>query len=335
MRKLATIRAISEVRSIPGADEIECAVVDGWSVVVKKGEYQPGDLAVYCEVDSWIPTEIAPFLSKGNEPREYNGIRGERLRTVRLRGQLSQGLVLGLETVFPTATGFAQVGTDVTELMGLQKWEPQIPACLAGQVEGPWPSLVQKTDQERIQNLTSEWARLRYMFYEVTEKLEGSSMTAGRINGKFIVCSRNLNLRETEENSLWQQARRYNIEQQMIDHGLDNLVVQGEIIGEGIQGNYYGIRGQDYYVYDILDLTTGQYLRPRARRALCERLSLKHVPLVMESIPLYDYTVSAVLEMADGQSHLNPKRLREGLVFKQVDGPEHWKAVSNQYLLKM
>ena len=98
MRKLATIRKIDSLLPIEGADAIECAVVGGWKVVVKKGEYNAEDLAVYCEIDSWIPTELAPFLSKGKSPREFQGIQGERLRTVKLRGQLSQGLLLPLNS---------------------------------------------------------------------------------------------------------------------------------------------------------------------------------------------------------------------------------------------
>ena len=93
MRKLATIRKIDALTPITGADAIECAHVGGWKVVVKKGEYIAGDLAVYIEIDSWVPTTLAPFLSKGNYPRVYNEVEGERLRTVKLRGQVSQGLL--------------------------------------------------------------------------------------------------------------------------------------------------------------------------------------------------------------------------------------------------
>lgn len=351
MRKLASIRKIDEIRPIVGADAIECAVLGGWTVVIKRGEYNVGDLAIYCEVDSFIPSKVAPFLTKnGSEPREYNGVTGERLRSVRLRGQLSQGLLLPL---LKNATGFSYVypyaamqlsngniacvkeDDDVTELLGIQKWEPPIPACLAGQVEGPWPSLVQKTDQERVQNLRNEWEVLTSYTYEVTEKLEGSSMTAGIVNDNFVVCSRNLNLRETRENSLWQQARRYQIEDKLRELGLNNIVVQGEIIGEGIQGNYYNIKGQDFYVFDILDLSTGKYLLPADRRALTEKLGLKHVPVIEETrMILGSNGIELLLLEADGYSRLNLQKLREGLVFKRVDGPEHFKAVSNKYLLK-
>lgn len=157
-RKLASVRKVTDILPIPDADAIECAIVGGgWPVVVKKGEFQVGDLAIYFEIDSWIPHELAPFLSKGKEPREYNGVKGERLKTVRLRGQLSQGLLLHISLKLNLdfsyhVTAFErglQEGDDVTELLGIQKWEAPVPACLAGQVRGNFPSFLVKTDQER------------------------------------------------------------------------------------------------------------------------------------------------------------------------------------------
>lgn len=331
VRKLASIRKIDEIRAIDGADAIECAVVGGWTVVVKKGEYRAGDLAIYCEVDSWIPHNLAPFLSKGKEPREYNGVKGERLRTVKLRGQLSQGLLL------PTVgqTPLSGEGDDLTEFLGIQKWEAPIPACLAGLVKGSWPSAIPKTDQERVQNLNKEWEHLRQYTYEVTEKLEGSSMTVGMINGEFIVCSRNLSLKESDTNSFWRQARAYDIEAKMLLAGLDDVVIQGELIGEGVQGNHYGIVGQDFYVYDIYDIERGEYYSPTHRWWWCSKLGLKHVPVIEDELCLQGHDIPSVLWRADGGSLLGYRgQLREGLVFKRTDGPEHFKAVSNNYLLK-
>jgi RNA ligase (TIGR02306 family) len=331
MRKLATIRCIAEIRAIPDADAIECAVVDGWTVVVKKGEFKVGDPVIYCEVDSWIPHALAPFLSKGREPSEFEGISGERLRTVRLRKQLSQDLILPL-----SVAGLMEyfVGMDVSERLGIIKYEPPVPAQLAGVVKGAWPSAVPKTDEERIQNLVSEWPQLKELDYEVTEKLEGSSMTAAIIDGEFLVCSRNLNLKETEGNTLWAQARKYDIEARMQALGLDNIAIQGELIGEGVQGNHYGIKGQDFYVYSIYDVVKGQYISPRDRQELVDHLGLKHVPVINICATLGNCSVDQVLEYADGNSELNYNKLREGLVFKALDSQAHWKAVSNQYLLK-
>lgn len=332
MRKLATVRRISAVNPIPDADAIEVATVDGWQVVIKKGEFSPGDLAVYFEVDSWVPYAIAPFLARSQAPREFDGVPGERLRTVKLRGQISQGLLLPV-SILPNAET-RQAGEDVSGELNVLKYEPPIPAQLAGIVRGVWPSCVPKTDQERCQNLSDQWTRLTGLRYEVTEKLEGSSMTVGFVEGEFLVCSRNTNLVESERNSFWRMARHYDIERRLREEGLEHLVLQGEIIGEGVQGNHYGIRGQDFYVFDVLDTRTGQYVMPEVRRNLVAQLGLRHVPVVAEDRALQGMTVAEVLAWADGASVLNPARLREGLVFKQVDGVEHWKAVSNRYLLK-
>jgi len=184
-RKMATIRRIDEIGPIEGADAIEVATIGGWKVVVKKGEFATGDLAVYCEIDSFIPTTIAPFLTKPDHyPKVFEGVQGERLRTVRLRGQLSQGLLLPMDIIPKTldVTYYPpdayQEGTDVSELLGIVKYEAPIPASLQGEVRGMFPGFIPKTDQERIQNLSSElaeWQRLGHTF-EVSEKLDGTSM---------------------------------------------------------------------------------------------------------------------------------------------------------------
>ena len=85
MRKLATIQCIAEVKTIENADKIVAYRINGWWVVDSKDKYQVGDVVVYCEPDSWVPHELAPFLSKGKEPREFEGVKGERLRTQKFK----------------------------------------------------------------------------------------------------------------------------------------------------------------------------------------------------------------------------------------------------------
>lgn len=334
MRKLATIRRIDALNPIENADAIECATVGGWKVVVKKGEFTVGDLAVYCEIDSWIPTELAPFLSKGKEPREFEGIKGERLRTVKLRGQLSQGLLLNLDSAIPQTNSFAE-GDDVSELLNIVKWEMPMNAQLAGLARGNFPSLIPKTDQERVQNLTKEvnGAIEQRMRFEVTEKLEGSSMTVYLIDGEFGVCSRNLDLKETEGNTFWQVARRDNIEQKMRDETDENwqFAIQGELIGPGIQGNIYKLSEPEFRVFDVYDITNGCYLNPAVRRTLIENMGLTHVPVLttfMRLLPVQD-----LLTLAESKSALNNKVEREGIVFKEENGGMSFKAISNNYLL--
>jgi hypothetical protein len=147
-RKLASIRRIDKIEPIEGADKIVKATVGGWQLVTAiDNGFKEGDLVIYMEIDSWIPTELAPFLSKGKEPREFNGVKGEKLRTIRMRGQISQGLLLPLESV--GYTGSLADGTDLTEMLGIQKWEAPVNAQLAGMARGNFPSFIRKTDQER------------------------------------------------------------------------------------------------------------------------------------------------------------------------------------------
>jgi len=342
MRKLAAIRKIDAINPIPDADAIEVATVGGWRVVVKKGEYCVGDLAVYCEIDSWIPNELAPFLSKGQEPREYNGVKGERLRTVKLRGQVSQGLLLQMEKkmdggwLMPvTRRCWVQEGEDVTEELGIQKYEAPLPAQLAGEARGVFPSFIPKTDQERIQNLTREledWTKMN-ITWEVTEKLDGSSMTVYVMDEDEGVCSRNLNLKETEGNTLWRVARTNKLIDKIRSTGR-NLALQGEIIGEGIQGNRYKQKGQDFYLFDIYDIDQGRYLTPNERVTLAAKLDINHVPFVSGGRYIEAADVQSLLDYAEGKSQLCATAEREGLVFKCNQKELSFKAISNKFLLK-
>lgn len=339
MRKMATIRKIDALRPIVGADAIECAIVGGWTCVVKKGEYTAGDLAVYCEIDSWIPYEVAPFLSKGNFPHVYNEVKGERLRTVKLRGQLSQGLLLPLKELYGLLQGLNNhfEGQDVSENLGIVKYEAPIPASLAGEVKGMFPSVIPKTDQERIQNLSvelEEW-KAEKLTWEVTEKLDGSSMTVYIIDGEVGVCSRNLDLKPNKDNSLWATAYKNEINVKLIQ-SLSNLAIQGELVGNGIQGNIYKMRDQEFYVYDIYDIDAGRYFTPAERVAYCKVWDIKHVPVFKSDFMLTTETVADLLQMAEGKSVMGdiagPER--EGVVYKCNEKQVSFKAISNKFLLK-
>ena len=340
IRKLASIKPITYIKPIEGADAIECAIVDGgWPVVVKKGEYKVGDIAIYLEIDSWVPHELAPFLSKGQEPREYNGVKGERLRTIKLRGQVSQGLLLPIDL-----TEVREVGTDLTESLGIQKWEPPIPAQLQGTMKGNFPHFIPKTDQERCQNLRKEiFETYKDDTYEVTLKLDGSSTTIYIKDGEVGVCSRNIDLKETEGNSFWKAARDQNIIEPLLELSKEKgeeYAIQGELIGEGIQGNPEKLKGQCFYLFDIYSITEGRYFKPHERYAVLDQLRMlgadvEHVPIIDAHVFLTtEYkTIDDLLNFAEGPS-LNPQTKREGIVFKSWDSDFTFKAIANSYLLK-
>jgi RNA ligase (TIGR02306 family) len=342
-RKLATIRKIAAIEPIEGADAIEVAVVDGWKVVVKKGEFAVDSLALYLEIDSWVPTELAPFLSKGKAPREFEGVKGERLRTVKLRGQISQGLLLPIsliESMGPSNdVGFScevriEEGFDMTEALGIIKWERPMNAQLAGMARGNFPAIVPKTDQERIQNLTRSFEQYKLDSWSITEKLDGSSCTFYLDDEDvFHVCSRNLDLKEDEANSFWKVARKFNIEDIMRRNFMKGMAIQGEMIGEGIQGNQYKVQ-LDFYVYDMYNVHTGQYILPVQLKAACEKLGLKHVPILSEIAEISGATIQSLLQYAEGKSLLNGSN-REGVVFKSNTVHDRsFKAISNSWLLK-
>ena len=354
MRKLATIRRIAEIRPIENADKICHYRVDGWWVVDTVDKFQVGDLALYFEIDAWCPHELAPFLSKGKEPREYNGVKGERLKTIKLRGAVSQGLLLPIPTELNDPTQFTE-GLDVTELLGIQKWEPPIPAQLRGKIAGIFPSWLRKTDEDRIQNCFKDVSPRLNESWVIEEKVDGSSMTVGYRKGdfildkegqpipeEFVVCSRNLSLKlDDEHNTFVRIAKESGIQDAMKSYGR-NLGISGELIGEGVQGNKYDIKGHRWLVFNIFDVDTGKYVSAEERQLIIRDLvalgaTIEQVPVITAvGTKLLDgLSVDDFLEMAEGKSILNPKTEREGLVFKnQTDPNISFKAISNRWLLK-
>ena len=329
-RKLATIRRITEVKSIDGAEFIEAVRVDGWWVVAKKGEFPVDSLAVYMEVDSWVPTAIAPLLTKsGHEPREFEGVKGERLRTVKLRGQLSQGLLLPI-SILPTTTTI-EVGNDVTEILGVLKWERPISLQLAGLAKGNFPNFIHKTDQERVQNIGMQLQHYVNQTFEVTIKLDGSSCTIFSNDEEDGVCSRNLELKRDENNASWRIALEYDIHKKIRACG-KNLAVQGELIAPNIQSNYEKVSRPEFYVFDILDIDKQEYMLPDERQEFCKILNIPHVPTIDKAFSMID-NVDALLDMAEGTGMNNGVK-REGLVFKHNNSEFSFKAISNSYLLK-
>ena len=338
-RRLARIVSIDATAPIEGADAIEVAHVGGWRVVIKKGEFAPGDLAIYVEIDAFLPegNPAWQFLVD-KSPKVYEALRGHVLRSVKLRGQVSQGLLLNVAALGGASAAELALGQDVGEALGILKYEPPLPASLSGVALGAFPSAVPRTDQERIQNLPSELAawRAAAQAWEVTEKLEGTSCTFAWLEGTLHVCSRTLNLADTPGNSLWHAARSLDLAARLARHfpGRD-VALQGELVGQGIQGNIYGLKTQQFYLYDIYDVPAGRYLGSEARRALCETLGIPHVPVIDPCHVLAASTTAEdLLGMAEGTSALKPGQQREGLVFKTLDGQASFKAISNQYLLK-
>lgn len=342
MRKLASVQKILSIMPIEGADKIELAKVGGWQSVVEKNKYKVDDYVVYVEIDSWVPTNIAPHLSKGQDPREYNGIKGEKLKTVRLRGALSQGLILPYSILMSTFEGECSstdwtLGEDVSDLLGIIKWEAPESARIGGVCKRSFPSFVPKTDQNRAQNLISEIRQYNVdrLEFAIEEKLEGSSCTISVCCDEVDVCSRNLSLREDPNNAFWKAALKNNLIEKISSLN-KNIAFQFELVGESVEGNIYSLKGQDLFLYDIFDIEQARYLYPNERKKIAQELNIKCVPELgtIQFDVSHETTVDDLIAMANGYSQLKSTQLREGLVFKCINKNISFKAVSNEYLLK-
>jgi len=343
-RKLATVRKIKEIKPIEGADLIELAIVDGWQVVVAKNvEHKVGDKIVYCEIDSFLPIrEEFEFLRKSSYKKMGNQA-GFRLKTIKLKNTLSQGLILPYSILpvaqFATANDLPE-GMDVSEMLGIIKYDPPIPAQLAGKVKGNFPSFLRKTDESRLQNLEKEyqeWAfSSKHQFY-ATEKIDGSRFTCYVKEGVFGVCSRNLELEETEDNTFWQVARSLDLENKLKSLGR-NICAQGEMTGQSIQGNHYKMKDQTVLFYNIYFIDEMEYATFDEFRGILSDLELKSVPILSSpfQFPMDEngqFTVSALLKESEGKSVLNPGVEREGLVIRSMDRTISFKSISNVFLL--
>jgi RNA ligase (TIGR02306 family) len=329
---LASVVRIVDIQPIVGADAIMVASVKGWKVVVKKDEYKVGDLAVYYEIDSFLPVRPQfEFLRKSSFKR-MGSSEGFRLKTIRLRGQISQGLL----TPIPDGILDPKEGDDLTEALDIVKYEPPIPAQLAGKIKGTFPSFIPKTDEIRIQNFESEvgFSPVGERAY-VTEKLDGTSFTCYFNNGVFGVCGRNWELSETSDNSLWRMANVLQLKEKMTKHG-KNIALQGELVGAGINGNLYGLSDHKLYFFTGYDIDKGRRMFFDELEWVLFGLQLQMVPLLEKYgfvIPNESNIVDYMLKYAEGKSVLNMEVDREGVVVRGLEREFSFKAISNTYLL--
>ena len=347
-RKLASIQQVLSVEPIPNSDRLECLTILGWRVVAKKGDYKPGDLVVYCEIDSLLPErpEFELLRASSYKPAIMDGAAvvqpaGFRIKTVKLRGCISQGIVFPLSIL---ADDGYQLGEDVSDTLGVLKYEPPVPKCMAGSAKGPFPAFLSKTDETRIQAVPGLLERWKGQEFIATEKLDGTSFTAFVKDGEFGVCSRNLLLDETSDSHvLCRLAKRLDLEMKMRavcgEYGF-SLAIQGEAIGPSIQGNKYNLSEVDLYVFSLIEIGWGDHNSSgEFHNHIISRLGLKKVPQVGRFE--MNHTVEDLVQMSVGHSELNKSIHREGIVVRpvlnqrdeEISGPLSFKVINPQFLL--
>ena len=227
-------------------------------------------------------------------------------------------------------------GLDVTDFIGVKKWETPVPAQLAGTAKGNFPSFIRKTDQERIQNCYGDLIKThKNTLFEATLKLDGSSMTVYLNDGQFGVCSCNLDLKETEDNTFWKVARKLKLEEALRSYGR-NIALQGELMGPGVQGNREQLPDHDFYLFDVWNIEQQCYLSPMEMSDVVYDLeshgaAIKTVPNLGQSVPL-SLTLDQLIEHSDIKSLNHP--VAEGIVYRSMTDDVSFKVINNKFLLQ-
>lgn len=357
-RKLASIRRVSSLEPIDGADRIELAHIDGWQCVVRKGEFKEGDLGVYFEIDSRLP--------EGEPWAEFLRPKGFKVKTMKLRGTLSQGLLLPAYTCLPLGMVLGE-GDDLTSVLKVTKilsksdkesegvsgdktpwYFMLLPKFLRTKRKWGFPEFIPKTDETRVQNIRNLEKVLDGRMLYATEKLDGQSVTIwyhrklwDRMfrKGIFGVCSRNVYYRRPTNNNWWNIAKENNLDEVLPSYCKKHKVsyaIQGEICGPGIQGDKYRLPRHTLFVYSVWDIENQRYLTLEERLPVLKELGLTSVPYLSRIDPMEHFSsIDSFLRYADRTSYIGSQPLAEGIVVRDIkDDSFSFKAINNRFLLK-
>jgi RNA ligase (TIGR02306 family) len=325
--KLASIQTIADIRPIDGADRIEAATVLGYQTVIKKGEFRPGDLCVWHEPDT-----VAA------EKPEYEFLRkqGFRLKVSRFKGQVSQGLALPLN-LLPEA--HYSVGDDVTALTGIRKYEKPLSPNLVGVAKGAFPSWIPRTDEPNLRSFPAALSEFIGRQCAITQKVDGTSATYYLKDGQFGVCTRNLELLDDPSSMFWRLAAEHRLSAALATLGGD-FALQGEVHGEGIQGNHLAVKGVSLAVFNLFDIASHAYASHTALEQFCDATGLPRVREIWRGE--FRFTLAELVELASCQDYASG-RPAEGIVIRPLEetrslvlesGRLSAKIISERYALK-
>lgn len=323
-----SIEKIGKIYPHSNADKLDLAQVESmtFQFCVKKDEYKVGDLVVYFPIDSVIPpnlsgyTGITPYLA---------GKDKNRIKTVRLRNEISQGIVFPLEYMSrylskynPTFVEPLILGLDLTEAFGITKYDPPEVPCHAGNLV-PHPDGVSTYDIEGADRFPTVLIKMLPQLVWISEKMEGqnhysvimpdNSIRVGQRNHQIIPI-------EGAEHDLWRIAKEANHFEVLpkIKERLraSQVCIRSEAVGPNIQDNIYKLKTKQLFTFDIL--ADGQYLNPEDFLDICGWYNLQEVPTIAYEVILQDWLAGKSLqEMSNGQSLIGDT-IREGLVFKPM-----------------
>jgi RNA ligase (TIGR02306 family) len=349
-RKLASIQEVTELRCHPDplVVNLELATILGWQVVTTKNLLKEGQRIVFCEVDSLLPSDAAwlPEPVKKRIPKTKNITKNTKqffhIKTVQFRGEISQGLIVSDLPPTP-ANGSWEIGDDVTDLLGIEKYESRAFTGLTFNANAsfsgiPFPSdVISKTDEGRIQSNPKLLAQLQKQPYYVSVKLDGTSATylIHPTTKDFCVCSRNLIRKLPEQQPercpYFSIALTGKLEEKLRSY--PHIALQGEICGPGLANNPLGLKTLQFFVFNVVDISRQVRLPLSELQAICEKMELETVPIEEVSDSFNYEQIGQLLERAKGTYHLT-HNAREGLVYRSWNQKTSFKVINNDYLLK-
>lgn len=396
-RELCYVARVDEIRPIPGRDRVECAVVGGWTIMTRKGQFKPGDLGIYFEIDSQVPAK-APF--EFLEAKHYK-IKTQKYKTP--DGQFwSQGLLMSADDfgwiagkdlhgdfIGEVPNKIYHEGDFLTQELGVtyadpadnkrkgastvdkykkmaqrhgklfskqpyrwlmkRDWGKKLLFIFFGKKKDnrSWPEWVVKTDEERIQNLAHMIPELAKEHWVTTEKIDGSSTTftmkrVRRHKYEFLVCSRNVCFDKPDKKCFYdtniytEMAEKYHIEEALRDlmeknPDWDWVTLQGETFGAKVQNRTYELDHRELRGFNLINSKDGR-ANSIASREIMARYDIPWVPIVNPNLTL-PQTCDEILALAAGESKIDGG-MREGLVFRSLDGKKSFKAVDNAFIVK-
>lgn len=340
MRKLASIQEVKSIEPIEGADRIELAHVLGWQCVVNKGQFKAGDLAVYFEIDSFLPVRKEfEFLRKNCFKTSDLLGDGFKLKTQKFKGAISQGLLLPVST-FPEIQS-PKIGDDVTELLDVRKWNVNERSTESGTIIGTLPDSIPHTDETRIQAMPELLKEFAGLDYYITTKLDGSSHSISLDENGFHVTGHNYEYKDgTFYRLVEERGYRGKLTTFAERENLKSIAVQGELCSPKIQGNRLKLDAPEWYVFTVIK--DGERVGQQEMIRVCAALGLNHVPIeeVSNDLPAFYPDVDALLKRAEGEYPKGGKK--EGIVIRPCESVYSdairdylsFKVINNKFLLK-
>ncbi len=337
---LATIQKISAINPIEGADRIEVLDILGWKCVAKKGDFKVDELVVFIEPDTIIPSE--PWNIFLHDKEDYKA--PIRIKVRKFRRQVSHGICFHLSILenkgwFPQVPlGDATIGEDVTEILGIKKYEIYVPAQLAGKIKGNFPSFLKKTDSENLQSYPKVLNEIEGKDVSITLKIDGTSATFYVKDGQFGVCSRNLEQQECVS-VYWDMVAKYGIKEKLLALNR-NIAISGEIYGMGIQKNKLGLSDVQFAAFDIWDITTNKYLDFDEQQQILKDLAIPSVPILYRG-KFENRSLDELKALSNGQKYDNGETAEGIVVRPTINETSHYlkgrlafKVKSSQFELK-